>query len=175
MTLSLGRLVMGRSPSRLPAGTRNTSMSSNWSRPRPSGRGGRNLGSRYQQLEFSLRSAAGEATLLAEMTETSRLVEQHNSPPVRNGFEVPREDEMFHGLVVPQEPKPPESDGEFPPPLHLGLDNEGVALRMLYVGMCGLHLRSLRGLSLHIPSVPCFTSSAVEIHGSPTVGVASTR
>lgn len=98
------------------------------------------MGSRYQQLESSIRSAAQKATLLAEMSGTSSLVEQYDSVPVHNGFGVPREDETFHGLVVPQEPKPPESDGEFPPPLYLELDNEGIALRVLYVGMCSLHL-----------------------------------
>ena len=35
---------------------------------------------------------------------------------------------MFYGLVVPQEPKPPGSDGKFFPLLHLELDTEGTCV-----------------------------------------------
>jgi len=46
---------------------------------------------------------------------------------------------------------------------------------MLYVRVCGLRLRSLRGLSLDVQGVTCFASGAAELHGDPTVGVAITR
>ena len=61
------------------------------------------------------------------MTYTSRLVEQHNSLSVTNESRAPHEKvEVFHGLVVPQEPRPPESDGGFftLPFIHLELDLE---------------------------------------------------
>ena len=89
-------------------------MSSTQLRSKPTPRTGRNLGLRYQQLESSVRSTIQKVALLEEATDTARSVEQHNSLSVSNESRAPREGvEMFHGLVVPQEPKPPESDGEF--------------------------------------------------------------
>ena len=41
---------------------------------------------------------------------------------------------MFHGFVVPKEPKPPEPDGEFPASFHLELDNEGACLECCMSG-----------------------------------------
>jgi len=134
------------------------------------------LGLRYQQLESSVRRTAKEGTLLEEAMNASRLVEQHNSLPVSDKYWIPREEmETFHGLVVPQEPRPPESDGELFLPLFIfSLILKGLVPRMLHVRMCHLRLRSLRGLSLDVQSVACFTSGAVEILREPTVGVAST-
>lgn len=98
---------------RLPIHLRRASVSSAQSRPRLMQRGGRNLGLRYQQLESFVRSTTRKAALL-ETIDSSRLVEQHSSLSVINESRVLYEKvEMFHGLVVPQEPKPPESDGEF--------------------------------------------------------------
>ena len=142
MTLPLGRFAMARSPRRLPTHSRRA----------PTQRGGRNLGLRYQKLESSVRSTTRKVALLEEMTDSSRLVEQHNSLLVTSGPQVPYgKVEMFHGLVVPQEPKPPESDGEFfTVSFSLNLNLKGLVSRMLHVRMCHLRLRSLRGLSLDI-------------------------
>ena len=152
MTLPLGRLAMAYSPRRPPAHSRRASTSSTQSRLGPTQRGGRNLGLRYQQLESSVRSTARKVALLEEMTDTSRLVEQYNSLPVSRVSRASREEaEMFHGLVVPQEPKPPESDGEFfTPSSILSLILKGLVFRVLYVRMCRLRIRSIRGLSLDI-------------------------
>jgi len=145
MTLPLGRLAMAYSPHRLPAHSRRASTSSTQSRSRLTRGSGRNLSLRYQQLESSVRSTARKVALLEEMTDTSRSVEQHNSLPVSSESQVSREElEMFHGLVVPQEPKPPESDGEFfTPSSILNLILKGLVFRVLYVRMCCLCLRSL--------------------------------
>jgi len=145
MTLPLGRLSMTYSPHRLAAHSRRTSTSSTQSRSRPTQRGGRNLGLRYRQLESSVRTTARKAALLEEMTNISRSVEQHNALPVSSESQVSREElETFHGLVVPQEPKPPESDGEFftPSPTLNSILN-GLVIRVLHVRMCRLRLRSL--------------------------------
>ena len=100
------------------------------------------MGLRYQQLESSVRSAAKRVALLEETIYTSRSVEQHNSLPVSDESRVPREKvEIFHGLVVPQEPRPPESDGELlTPSFALSLILNGLVFRMLYVRMCRLRL-----------------------------------
>ncbi|KAF9652373.1 hypothetical protein BDM02DRAFT_2959503 [Thelephora ganbajun] len=111
MTLPLGRLAIAYSPHRLPAHSRRASISSTQSRSRPTQRGGRNLGLRYQQLESSIRNTVRKVALLEEMTDTSRLAKQRNSVTAHNESRVPRgEVETFRGLVVPQEPEPPESD-----------------------------------------------------------------
>ena len=140
-------------------------------------RGGHNLGLRYQQLESSVRSTARKAALLEVTTGASRSVEQHNSLVFSDVCRTPREEiEMFHGLAVPKEPKPPESDGRFPErSFILSLILNGLVSRMLYVRVCGLRLRSLRGLSLDVQSVACFASDAAEVDEDPTVGVAFTR
>ena len=57
---------------------------------------------------------------------------------------------MFHGLVVPKEPKPPESDGEFLTLSFILSLALRLVFRMLHVGVCDLRLRCLRGLSLGI-------------------------
>ncbi|KAF9788564.1 hypothetical protein BJ322DRAFT_1106545 [Thelephora terrestris] len=99
------------SPRRLPANPGRTSTSSPRSRPRPTERGGRNLGLRYQQLESAIRSAVRKGALLEETTDNSRLAGQRNSVSAYNESRAPHvEMETFHGLVVPKEPKPPESD-----------------------------------------------------------------
>jgi len=113
MTLPLGRLATAYSPHRLIAPSKRVWTSSTQSRSKPPQRSGHNLGLRYQQLESSVRSAARKAALLEETIYASRSVEQRNSLPVPNESRLPREKiETFHGLVVPQEPIPPESDGE---------------------------------------------------------------
>ena len=152
MALPLGRFAMGYSPRRLPAHSRRTSTSSIQSRSRPTQRSGRNLGLRHQQLESSVRSAAKKVALLEETIYASRSVEQHNSLPVPNESRVPREKtETFHGLVVPQEPIPPESDGKLSThSFTLSSVLKRLVFRMLYVRMCRLRLRSIRGLSLDI-------------------------
>ena len=71
------------------------------------------MGLRYQQLESSVRSAAKKVALLEETIYASRSAELRDSIPDFSKSRVPREKiETFHGLVVPQEPIPPESDGE---------------------------------------------------------------
>lgn len=177
MTLPLARLATVYSPRRLIAHPKRVRTSSTQSRLRPTQRGGHNLGSRYQQLESSVRSAAKKVALLEETIYASRSVEQHNPLPVTNESRVPREKiETLHGLVVPQEPIPPESDGELlTPSSTLILILKELVFRMLYVRVCRLRLRSLRGLSLGVQSLACFTSGTAEIHGDPTVGVASTN
>ena len=52
---------------------------------------------------------------------------------------------------------------------------KGIAFRVLYVRVCGLRLRSLRGLSLGVQNVACFAPDAAEIHGDPATGVAPTN
>lgn len=100
------------------------------------------MGLRYQQLESSVRSTARRVALLEETIYASRLVEQHNRLPVSGESRVPREEiETFHGLVIPKEPEPPESDGElFTPSFILSLVLRGLVFRMLYVRMCRLRL-----------------------------------
>lgn len=168
---------MAHSPRRPPVHSRHASTSSTQSGLRPTQRNGRNLGLWYQQLESSVRSTARKVALLEEMRDTSRLVEQHNSLPVSRESQASREEaEIFHGLVVPQEPKPPESDGEFFMPLSiLSLILKGLVFRVLYVRMCNLRLRSLRRHSLDVQSVTCFPSDATGIHENPTVRVAITH
>jgi len=145
MALPLGRSAMASSPRRLPTHSRRASTSSTQSRPKPTQRGGRNLSLRYQQLESPVRSTARRVALL-EITDSSRLVKQRVYLPVANESQVLYEKvEIFHGLVVPQEPKPPEPDGEFPMvSFGLNLVLKGLVPRMLYVRMCHLRLRSLR-------------------------------
>ena len=122
-------------------------MSSTQLRSKPTPRTGRNLGLRYHQLESFVRSTIQKVALLEEATDAARSVEQHNSLSVSNESRAPREGvEMFHGLVVPQEPKPPESDGEFFAHSFI-LILKGLVFRMLHVRMCNLRLRCLRGLS----------------------------
>ena len=138
MTLSLCRSAMVYSPRRLPANPRCASTTFPQSRPRSTEKGGRNLGLRHQRLESAIRSAVRKAALLEEITDTSRLVVQHNSVPAYNKSRAPHEEmEMFYGLVVPKEPKPPESDGELFALLRLGLGlmTRGLVFRMLYVRM----------------------------------------
>lgn len=141
MTLPLGRLATAYSPHRPAAYSRRASTSSTQSRLRPPQRSGRNLGLRYQQLESFVRSATQKVALLEDATDTSRSVGQHNGISVPSESRVPREEvEMFHGLVVPKEPKPPESDGEF---LTLSFILSLVlrlVFRMLHVGVCDLRL-----------------------------------
>lgn len=168
MTVPLGRFAMAYSQHRIPTYSRRISTTSTQLR---------DLGLRYQQLESSVRSTARKAALLEEMTDTSRLVEQHSSLSFTNKSQVPREKvETFHGLVIPQEPKPPEPDGEFfMLSSILSLILKGLVARMLHVRMCGLRLRSLRGRSLDVQGVTFFTSDAAVLHGDPTVGMAFTR
>lgn len=129
MTLTLGRSAVANLQRRLSTYSRRHSEAFTQQGPRlkPMQRGGRNLGLRYQQLESSVRSTARKVALLDEMTGASCLVEQRNFLPVADESQTPREKvEMFHGLVVPREPKPPESDGEFFTLfVHLELDLEG--------------------------------------------------
>ena len=168
---------MAYSPRRLPAHSRRASTSSTQLRSKPTPRIGRNLGLRYHQLESSVRSTIQKVALLEEATDTARSVEQHNSLSVSNESRAPREGvEMFHGLVVPQEPKPPESDGEFfAHSFILILILKRLVFRMLHVRMCNLRLRCLRGLSLDVQSVACFVTDTAEIHGDPSVGMALTN
>ena len=177
MTIPLGRLAMAYSPRRLPAHSRRASTSSTQLRSKPTPRAGRNLGLRYHQLESSVRSTIQKVALLEEATDTARSVEQYNSLSVSNESRAPREGmEMFHGLVVPQEPKPPESDGEFfAHSFILILILKRLVFRMLHVRMCNLRLRCLRGLSLDVQSVACFVTDTAEIHGDPSVGMALTN
>ena len=99
------------------------------------------MGLRYQQLESSVRSTARKVALVEEMTGSSRLIEQHNSLSATNESRVPREAEIFHGLVIPQEPKPPESDGEsLTISFALNLNLKCLVPRMLHVRMCNLRL-----------------------------------
>jgi len=112
MTLLLGRLTRARSPCRTFARLRHTSTTSTRSGPKPTRRGGRNLGSRYQWLESSIRSAARQAALLEEMADTSHLLNWRNPAPARGSRASPKGLEVFHELVIPKEPNPPESDGE---------------------------------------------------------------
>lgn len=128
------------------------------------------MGLRYQQLESTVRSIAKKVTLL-EATNASCLVERCSPLSVSNESGIPREEvEKFHGLVVPQEPKPPESDGAiFTLSFILSLALKGIVFRMLYVRMCGLRLRSLRGFSLDVQNVARFASDAAGIHGDPTI------
>jgi hypothetical protein len=117
------------------------------------------------------------AALVEGMTDTSGLVEKQHSVLVhkKSRVPIPEELEMFHGLAIPKEPKPPEPDGEFFRYFILSLMLRGLVIRMLHVRMCGLCLRSLRRLILDIQSVACFTSDAVEIDGNPRIGVAFTH
>ena len=144
MTHPLYRFVATYSPRRPPTHSRLASASPTRSRPRQTQRGGRNLSLRYQQLEFSVRSSTRKVALLEEMTDISRSVEQHHSLLAADEIRTPREKvEMFHELVIPQEPKPPESDGEFftlSSTLSSMLKLEGLAPRVLYVRMCCLRL-----------------------------------
>ena len=135
------------------------------------------MGLRYQQLESSIRNTAQKVVLLEEARDAFRSVKQHNPFSVSNESWTPREEaEVFHGLVVPQEPKPPESDGEFlTPSFILSLILKGLVSRMLYVWVRDLRLRCLRRFSLDVQSVACFASDAAEIHGDSTVGVALTN
>ena len=72
------------------------------------------MGLRYQWLESSVRSTAREVAILEEATDSSRSFDQRGSLFISNGFRVPREKvEVFHGLDIPREPKPPEPDGTF--------------------------------------------------------------
>lgn len=144
MTHPLCRSVTAYSPRRPPTHSRYASMYPTRSRPRQMQRGGRNLGLRYQQLECSARSNARKVALLGEMADSSRLVGQHHSRSAANEPRTLREKvEMFHGLVIPQKPKPPEPDGEFfklSYTLSLMLRSKGLALRVLYVWMRRLRL-----------------------------------
>ena len=137
MTHSLCRFVMAYSPRRSPAHSRYPSAFPTRSRPRQ--RSGRNLSLRYQQLETFVRSYAQKVALLAEVTDSSRL-----SLSAANESWIRRERaEMFHGLVIHQEPKPPESDGEFftfPSTLSLVLRLKGLPPRVSYVRMRCLRL-----------------------------------
>jgi hypothetical protein len=164
-------------PRRLPTSSRRTSTSSTQSRPGPTRRGGRNLSLRHQQLESSVRSTVRKVALLEEMIDSSRLVEQHDPLSATNESRDPCEKVgRFHGLVIPQEPKPPESDGEsLTISFDLNLILKGLVPRMLYVRMRNLRLRPLRGRCLDIQSITCFTSDTTEIDGDSTVGVAFTR
>ena len=176
MAFPLGRPAITCPPRRLPTYSRRASTSSTQSRLKPTQRGGRNLSLRYQQLESPVRSTARKVALL-EMANSSPLVRQRVPLPVASKSQLPCEKvEIFHGLVVPQEPKPPEPDGEFPM-VSFGLNMvlKCLVTRMLYVRMCHLRLRSLRGLSLGIQHVTCFTSDATEIDGDPAVRVAFTH
>lgn len=129
MTVSLGRLSIPSSPLRLPAHPKRASTSSTQPRSGPTQRGGRNLGLRYLPLESSIRNIARNAALLEEVTNTTRSVGKQNFVPVHNNPRVPREEtEIFRGVVVPKEPKPPESEGGFFLLLHLELDNEGACV-----------------------------------------------
>jgi len=113
MTIPLGRFVMAYPQNRISTYSRRVAAASTQPRLIPMQGGGRNLGSRFQQLESSVRSTARKVALLDEMADTSRLVEQHDSLSFTNKSRAPRENvEMFHGLAVPREPKSPESDGE---------------------------------------------------------------
>ena len=149
-------------------------MSPTQPKPGPTRRGGRNLGLRFQQLEYSLRSTTREAALLAD---SSRLVEGQDPVLAHNKSRVPRERvEIFHGLVVPKEPTPPEPDGQFFFLFRLEFDaDDGSCFRMLHVRVFDLRLRSLRGFSLDIQNVGRFASNGIEIHGNPGVGVAFTH
>jgi hypothetical protein len=140
----LCRFVTTYSPRRPSTQPRCASVSPTRSRARQTQRGGRNLGLRYQQLESSVRSNARKVALLGEMADGSRLIEQHHSPSAASESRTPGEKvETFHGLVIPQEPKPPESDGELftlLSALSLILGLMGLAPRMLHVRMCCLRL-----------------------------------
>jgi hypothetical protein len=173
MTISLCRFVVPYSPPRPPAHPRFASIPSTQSIPRPAQRVGRNLGLRYQQLESSIRDTTRMAALVEGITDTSGSVEKQHSVLVhkKSGVLIPEEMEMFHGLAVPKEPKPPEPDGAFFRYFILSLMLRGLVFRMLHVRMCGLCLRSLRRLSVDIQSVACFISDAVDIHGNPRIGV----
>ena len=129
MTLLPGRLARVHSPCRIFARLRHASMMSTRSGPRPTRRGGRNLGSRYQWLESSIRTAARQAALLKEMADTSHLLERRNSAPARGSRASSEGMEVFHGLVIPEEPKPPESDGELFASHHFEVYNKGFRVK----------------------------------------------
>ena len=176
MAFPLGRSATTCPPHRLPTHSRRTSTSSTQSRLKPTQRGGRNLSLRYQQLESPVRSIARKVAFL-ERADSSRLFKQRVPLPVASKSQLSCEKvEIFHGLVVPQEPKPPEPDGESPMvTFGLNMVLKCLVTRMLYVRMCHLRLRSLRGLSFDIRRVTCFTSDATEIDGDSAVGVAFTH
>ena len=102
-------------------------------------RSSHNLTLRYQRLGTSICSNVRKVALLAGVTDSSRL-----SLSAANESQTPREKvDIFHGLVIPQELKPPESDGEFftlSSTLSLVLRSKRLAPRVLYVRMCCLRL-----------------------------------
>ena len=78
-------------------------------RLKKSSRGGRNLSERYRALERALRGketfTRGKEELAHHVPIISISVQDEN---------IRKESiETFHGLVVPQEPKPPADDGAF--------------------------------------------------------------
>ncbi|KAF7966721.1 hypothetical protein HWV62_37287 [Athelia sp. TMB] len=66
-------------------------------------RGGQNLTSRHRRLENMVRGKEAQTRRIEELPGRGTAVSQ-----TPNTLNV----ETFRGLVVPKEPKPPESDGE---------------------------------------------------------------
>ena len=79
-------------------------------RARPVGRWpGQNLSDRYLRLERSLRSKS-QLTSTIPTVKTVPFVGQAGGK-----FAIPKADQIiFRGLVIPKEPKEPQSDGIFP-------------------------------------------------------------
>ncbi|PSR78582.1 hypothetical protein PHLCEN_2v7329 [Hermanssonia centrifuga] len=73
-----------------------------WKEP---GRGGQNLSQRYERLEKSLR---GKGTYQQAISQLSHEAASPLTPSARRTKD---KREIFMGLVVPEEPKPPGPDG----------------------------------------------------------------
>lgn len=70
-------------------------------------RGGQNLSDRYKRLEKSLRGKIGRTDDITRDISSTDDVDLTSPTPVQ----AAAVGETFRGLVIPKEPKPPESDG----------------------------------------------------------------
>ena len=85
----------------------------NIANPKRSARRGQNLSNRYRRLE---RSIKGKETLLKEI-EIFHDKPVASSSAIQVTTAVSKTPKVFKGLVVPDPPRPPESDGLYCLPL----------------------------------------------------------
>jgi len=77
-------------------------------------RGGQDLTNRYQRLERSIREKYAISQNIADLSsqtfQTPNIRVQSATNSSRSSSSSRNSSQMFHGLLVPQEPKPPASD-----------------------------------------------------------------
>lgn len=113
-------------------------------------RGGQNLSLRYRRLEQSLR---GKEALQRDIfaREPDIAADFRDSSPTTHTGETKH---YFHGRKIPQQPKPPESDGNSRSACSELSETYVSAVRVLHVRLRCLRVRPLRGIAGSIQGVP---------------------